>query len=160
MKPLVIIVIAVVCSVVTVLGVLVVIDTYHQAEYDKKMMNQYQKNMENQRIVDAYELKQQKIDEWFDCSSAVTLEQLQQCWDSHHEPARDFAGCIYDVEKGRQYFIDRYYEEQPYRDWFDERFFPMTIIEAVDYAESKTPKELITTEWLTNAEYYSTECDD
>jgi len=30
----------------------------------------------------------------------------------------------------------------------------------LDFAESKTDEKLITTEWLTNAEYYSAECRD
>ena len=83
------------------------------------------------------------------------IKLIERCRESELYPITDFAGCVYDAEKGWQYYVDRYYKEKTYKDWFDERFFPITIIEAVDFAESKTDEKLITVDWLTNAEYYS-----
>ena len=83
------------------------------------------------------------------------LKIIEKCMGRGNAQITDFAGCVYDAEKGWQYYVDRYYKEKTYKDWFDERFFPITIIEAVDFAESKTDEKLITVDWLTNAEYYS-----
>jgi hypothetical protein len=62
----------------------------------------------------------------------------------------EFSGCIYDADKGGQYYLDRYNNELTYKEWFDERFYTLTIEDAVEYAESTH-----STGYLTNAEFMS-----
>ena len=52
-----------------------------------------------------------------------------------------------DPEKGAQHYIDRYYTDENYRDWFDENYPEYTIEEAVGYTT-----ELVIPGWVkTNA---------
>lgn len=52
-----------------------------------------------------------------------------------------------EAEKGAQHYIDRYYNDEFYRDWFDENYPEYTIEEAVGYTN-----ELIIPDWVkTNA---------
>ena len=50
-----------------------------------------------------------------------------------------------DVEKGTQHYIDRYYHDDVYRDWFDSNFPEYTIEEAVGL-----PSDPVIPDWIKN----------
>ena len=50
-----------------------------------------------------------------------------------------------DVEKGAQHYIDRYYHDEIYRDWFDSNFPEYTIEEAVGI-----PPDPVIPDWIKN----------
>mgnify|MGYP003990474959 CR=1 FL=1 len=114
MKPIVIIAIAVVCSVGAVLGILFVDDLNNQIEY-QKTINQYQRNLENQQIVYEHELKLQEQYEVQDSKNKdnLTQQKRNECaekylghkhvWQQKH----GFSGPVpYWVNKNTQYFSD------------------------------------------------------
>lgn len=58
-----------------------------------------------------------------------------------------------DVEKGAQHYIDRYYNDEYYRDWFNENYPEYTIEEAVGYTT-----ELVIPDWVkTNAALWTSD---
>ena len=187
MKPVFIIAIAVVCSVVAVLGVLVVLEQVaimqaQQAydEYTKKI------HEEQMVIVNAYNLEIKRCGTVFEYGNVQAKKQCEKNAQNNFEiykldsthtemlespfksgeklehsekilnkitswnQADEFAGCIYDADKGDQYYIDRYNNESTYKEWFDERFYTLTMKEAVNYAERTH-----TTGYVTNAEFMS-----
>ena len=46
-----------------------------------------------------------------------------------------------DPEKDPQYYVDRYYSEEPYKSWFDRNYPNMKIEDAVGYEENKIVEE-------------------
>ena len=50
-----------------------------------------------------------------------------------------------DVEKGAQHYLDRYYQDDIYREWFDENYPDITIEEAVGM-----PSDPVIPEWIKN----------
>mgnify|MGYP000689231814 CR=1 FL=1 len=194
MKPIVIIAIAVVCSVGAVLGVLITLQGIATYQSQVALEKYYEEEDRKQMIiVNAYNTemgKCQTVFEYGNISAKTQCEEnarkyfdIWQLDDQHTQKLKrafdskehsmylsiisknlgndsqitDFAGCIYDAKQGGQYYIDRYDKEKTYREWFDERFSALAITEAVDFAESQNIDEA---PWLTNAEYYSTECGD
>ena len=67
-----------------------------------------------------------------------------------------------EIEKGAQHYIDRYYNDEFYRDWFDTNFPEYTIEEAVGYTTDltipdwiKSNAELWTNDQITDKEFVS-----
>ena len=67
-----------------------------------------------------------------------------------------------EAEKGAQHYIDRYYNDEYYRDWFDTNFPEYTIEEAVGYTTNlsipewvKTNAELWTNDQISDKEFVS-----
>jgi hypothetical protein len=187
MKPVVIITIAVVCSVVAVLGVLVGLDQIAtiqaQQAYDEYTEMVHQRQM---IIVNAYNVEINRCSTVFEYGNVLAKEQCGRNAENNFEIYKldpthtsmlespfisgerlehsqkildkitswnhfdEFSGCIYDADKGGQYYLDRYNNELTYKEWFDERFYTLTIEDAVEYAESTH-----STGYLTNAEFMS-----
>ena len=57
-----------------------------------------------------------------------------------------------DVEKGAQHYLDRYYQDDIYREWFDENYPDLTIEEAVGM-----PSDPVIPEWIKNNAYLWTD---
>ena len=95
MKPIVIIAIAVVCSVVAVLGILFVDDLNNQIEY-QKTINQYQRNLENQQIVYEHELKLQEQYEVQDSKNKdnLTQQKRNECAEKYLGQLDELNDCL------------------------------------------------------------------
>ncbi|MDC4230070.1 MAG: hypothetical protein M8317_02910 [Nitrosopumilus sp.] len=173
LKPVFIIAIAVACSVVAVLGVLVGLEQIAtiqaQQAYDEYTERVHQQQM---IIVNAYNVEINRCSTVFEYGNVLAKEQCEKNAENDFEIYKldpthtrmlespfisgerlehsqkildkmtswnhfdEFSGCIYDVDKGGQYYIDRYNNELTYKKWFDERFYTLTIEDAVQYSES------------------------
>ncbi len=49
----------------------------------------------------------------------------------------DFSLCIYDNNKKSQYYLDMYFNDPKYEEWFDSRFPDTTIKQVLDNVEDR-----------------------
>jgi len=185
-KPVVIIAIAVACSVMAVFGVLIGLEQL--ATYQAQVaFEEYQRERakEQQSIVNAYNQEMQrcrdvfinfasasqcvenarknfeiyKLDDEYSAKleSGISQEALEEPLRSLEKMRKginleEFIEVYKKVPRNKEYYLDRYYNEPDYKDWFDKTFPNITIEEAVNYA--------IDSGSISNKERYNLVLDD
>jgi len=74
-------------------------------------------------------------------SSSVESTGTQVNIESEQKTSQ-IAGFV-DLEKDPEYYLDRYYNESVYKNWFDTNYPDLTIEEAIGYEEKSTPENFV-----------------
>jgi len=124
MKSVIIIVILVVGAIVAIVpGILM---TYVPTE---RMDSDINNKMHS--LSDTYSGMQNKLEK-----VNQAIEQIENA-NPELKQINDFTLCIYDSNKGSQYYRDMYTNDPKYKEWFDNRFLDTTIKQVLDNIEDR-----------------------
>ena len=124
MKPVVIIAIVVVSAIIAIVpGVLM---TFVPME---RMVSNIDDKMHS--LPDTYSGMQNKLEE-----VNQAIEQIENA-NPELKQIDDFTLCIYDSDKGSQYYRDMYTNDPKYKEWFDNRFLDTTIKQVLENIEDR-----------------------
>ena len=74
--------------------------------------------------------------------SQNVIEETTKYYEPEPKPLEEFGlASFVDPKKDPQYYIDRYYNEESYKSWFDRNYPDITIEDAVGYEENKITVE-------------------
>jgi len=123
MKPVIIIAIAISVIIAIVAGILMTFVPMEKAvsDIDDKMHS----------LPDTYSGMQNKLEE-----VNQAIEQIENA-NPELKQIDDFTLCIFDNDKGSQYYRDMYTNDPKYKEWFDSRFPDTTIKQVLDNIEDR-----------------------